>query len=507
MGRCSLMINRADNQEFSAAFILIEIKLHHKETDMRHTQKFFIDGAWVDPAVPAMMDVIDPATERQFAQIAVGGAEDVDRAVKAARNAFPAWAGVPVEERIAVLKRVLKIYNEKYELMAQTISREMGAPISWARDAQAYAGRGHLEATIKAAETFEWQSKRGSTLIIREPIGVCGLITPWNWPMNQIVCKVAPALVAGCTVILKPSEIAPLSAILFAEMIEAAGVPKGVFNLINGTGPEVGQKMAAHPDIDMMSFTGSTRAGINVAQTAAETVKRVTQELGGKSPNIVLPDADFETAIGSGVIAAMNNTGQSCDAPTRMLVPVERHQEVLAMAKIIAEKIIVGDPRDEATTMGPLISAQQFAKVQRLIQSGIDEGAVLVTGGLGKPDGITHGYFVKPTIFGNVSQEMAIARKEIFGPVLSIMPYRDEDQAIDIANDTLYGLAAYIWSGDNSRARSVAKRIRAGSIYLNGPDWDLFAPFGGYKQSGNGREYADWGIHDYTEIKGICGWD
>jgi len=473
---------------------------------MTDTRKFFINGAWVDPVSPAEIEVIDPATETAYAVISAGSAADVERAVAAARAAFPAWSATPPAERIALLKRVLEVYKARYEDMAQAISHEMGAPITWAREAQAYAGQGHLEATIAAAETFAWEESRGTTQILREGIGVCALITPWNWPMNQIVCKVAPAIVAGCTVVLKPSEIAPMSGLLFAEIMAAAGTPKGVFNLVNGTGPDVGQVMAAHPEVDMVSFTGSTRAGIIVARTAAETVKRVAQELGGKSPNLVLPDADLEKAVREGTIGVMNNTGQSCDAPTRMLVPRARHAEALAIAKAAAESVVIGDPRDEATTMGPLVSALQFDKVQRLIEAGIAEGATLVTGGPGKPEGRNTGYFVRPTVFGDVTNDMTIAREEIFGPVLSILPYDTVEEAIAIANDTVYGLAAYIQSGSLETARTVARQLRAGSVYVNGPAWDLFAPFGGYKQSGNGREYADWGIHDFTEVKGVCGW-
>ncbi|RWR26493.1 aldehyde dehydrogenase family protein [Sinirhodobacter populi] len=473
---------------------------------MTDSRKFYIDGVWVPPVTPAEIALINPATELAYATISAGTAADVEHAVAAARAAFPAWNATLVAERIALLRRLLAIYKTRYEEMAQAISREMGAPITWAREAQAFAGLGHLEATITAAERFEWEAQRGSTRILREGVGVCGLITPWNWPMNQIMCKVAPAIVAGCTVVLKPSEIAPMSGMLFAEMMDAAGTPKGVFNLVNGSGPEVGQVMAGHPGIDMMSFTGSTRAGVIVARTAAETVKRVALELGGKSPNIVLPDADLEKAVRAGTIAVMNNTGQSCDAPTRMLVPAARHAEALEIARQAAESVVIGDPQDAATTMGPLVSALQFGKVQRLIQAGIDEGAVLVTGGTGKPKGRNVGYFVKPTVFGGVTNDMTIAREEIFGPVLSILPYETVEEAIVIANDTPYGLAAYIQSGSIETARSVARQLRAGSVYVNGPAWDLFAPFGGYKQSGNGREYADWGIHDFTEIKGVCGW-
>lgn len=469
--------------------------------------QFYINGGWVDPAVSRKMDVIDPSTETAYATISAGSATDVDRAMAAARRAFPVWAETPVADRIALLKRVLAVYEARYEEMAQAISREMGAPITWARDAQAFAGSGHLAATIAAAEAFEWEASRGKTRVMREPVGVCALITPWNWPMNQIVCKVAPAIVAGCTVVLKPSEIAPMSGLLFAEFMAEAGTPAGVFNLVNGTGPEVGQSMAGHPEADMVSFTGSTRAGIVVARTAADTVKRVSQELGGKSPNIVLRDADLEKSVTESTLNVMSNTGQSCNAPTRMLVPVELHDRALAYAKAATESIMIGDPRDESVTMGPLVSALQFERVQRLIQTGIDEGATLVSGGTGKPDGRNIGYFVKPTVFGNVTSDMTIAREEIFGPVLSILPYETEDQAIKIANDTVYGLAGYIQSGDLDRARAVSRRLRAGTIYINNPSWDMHAPFGGYKQSGNGREYADWGLHDFTEVKGVCGWE
>jgi len=473
---------------------------------MSNALKFYIDGSWVDPAVPATLDVIDPATEAAYAAISAGSAADVDRAMAAARAAFHGWAATPVAERIALMKRILAIYNRRYEEMAQAISFEMGAPITWAREAQAAAGQGHLEAAITAAEAFEWETARGGTRILREPIGVCALITPWNWPMNQIVCKVAPALAAGCTMVLKPSEIAPMSGVLFAEIMEEAGTPPGVFNMVQGTGPEVGQVMAGHPEADMVSFTGSTRAGIIVARTAAETVKRVAQELGGKSPNLILADADLEKAVSEGVLGVMANTGQSCDAPTRMLVPRALHDRALAIAAEVAAGVVTGDPRDAATTMGPLVSQLQFDKVQRLIQAGIDEGATLVCGGTGRPEGRNAGYFVRPTVFGNVRNDMTIAREEIFGPVLSVLPYDSEEEAIAIANDTPYGLAAYVQSGDQGHARAVSRRLRAGSVYVNGPEWDLFAPFGGYKQSGNGREYADWAIHDFLEIKGVVGW-
>jgi aldehyde dehydrogenase (NAD+) len=381
----------------------------------------------------------------------------------------------------------------------------MGAPITWAREAQAWAGQVHLEATIKAAEEMVWEHTAGTTRIIHEGIGVCALITPWNWPLNQIVCKVAPALIAGCTMVLKPSEIAPLSGVLFAEICHEAGVPAGVFNLVNGTGPEVGARMSSHPDVDMVSFTGSTRAGTAVAAAAAPTVKRVAQELGGKSPNIILPSADIATAVGAGTSAMMSNTGQSCDAATRMFVPRAANDTAIAAAKAAAEAVIVGDPRDEATVMGPLVSKTQFDKVQGLIAKGISEGATLVTGGIGRPEGVNRGWFVRPTVFANVTNDMTIAREEIFGPVLVLIPYDSVDEAVRVGNDTEYGLAAYI-SGPIDEARAIARRMRAGTVNLNYPDWDTAAPFGGYKQSGNGREYAGYGIHDFCEIKAIVGW-
>jgi aldehyde dehydrogenase (NAD+) len=473
---------------------------------MSNNLNFYIDGAWVAPVIPSVLDVIDPSTEEAYTQISMGSKADVDKAVAAAKAAFVSFSRTSKAERLALLKRILEVYNSRFEDVAQAVSQEMGAPLSFARDAQAWAGRAHLESTIAGFETYEFSEKRGSSLIVKEPIGVCALITPWNWPLNQIVCKVAPAIAAGCTVVLKPSEIAPISGIVFAEIMAEAGVPKGVFNLVNGNGPDVGQIMAGHPDVDMVSFTGSTRAGIIVAKTAADTVKRVAQELGGKSANIILPDADFETAVTKGVEACFGNSGQSCDAPTRMLVPMERHDEALAIAKAAAEAHVVGNPKDETTVLGPVVSQLQFDKIQRMIESGISEGAVLVTGGPGRPEHLNRGYYVRPTIFGHVGEDMTIAREEIFGPVLSIISYRNEDDAIRIANDTVYGLAAYIQSGNLDHARAVAMEMRAGSVFLNYPDWDTMAPFGGYKQSGNGREYADWAIHDFLEIKGIVGY-
>ncbi|MDZ4309148.1 MAG: aldehyde dehydrogenase family protein [Cypionkella sp.] len=467
--------------------------------------KFYINGAWVQPNSAARMGVENPATEEIVAEVALGNQTDIDAAIAAARAAFDVYTVWPVQKRIDLVKRILEVYNSRYEDFAQAMSTEMGAPIEWARGAQAWAGQVHIEATIKAAEDMAWEYSRGTTRIVHEGIGVCALITPWNWPMNQIACKVAPALIAGCTMVLKPSEIAPLSGVLFAEVCHEAGVPPGVFNLVNGTGPEVGARMSSHPEVDMVSFTGSTRAGTAVAAAAAPTVKRVAQELGGKSANIILPNADLAAAVAAGVNAIMSNTGQSCDAPTRMFVQRDQQAAALAVAKETAEAIIPGDPTLETTTMGPLISKTQYEKVQRLIQAGIDEGATLVTGGLGRPAGLNRGWFVQPTIFGDVTNDMTISKEEIFGPVLSILPYDTVDDAVTMANDTVYGLAAYI-AGPVEEAKPIARRLRAGTVNLNYPDWDTSAPFGGYKQSGNGREYADWGIHDFCEIKGIVGY-
>lgn len=468
--------------------------------------KFYINGAWVDPLVPATLDVINPATARAYTKISLGSPADADRAVAAARAAFPGFMRSTREQRLALLRKVLEIYNRRYDEIADAVSHEMGAPLKFAREAQAWAGRVHLEATISALEAYHFEEQRGTTRIVREPIGVVGLITPWNWPLNQIVCKVAPAIAAGCTMVLKPSEIAPISGIVFAEIMHEAGTPKGVFNLVNGDGPTVGQYLAGHADVAMMSFTGSTRAGTIVARVAAETVKRVSQELGGKSANILLPDADFPDAVARGTSACFSNSGQSCDAPTRMFVPADRHAEALAIARATAAEHVVGAPDAPSTVLGPVVSQLQFDKIQRLIQAGIDEGATLVTGGTGKPAGLENGYYVKPTVFGNVRHEMRIAREEIFGPVLSILPYESEQEAIEKANDSVYGLAAYVSSTSLEHARQVAAQLRAGTVNINYPDWDTHAPFGGFKQSGNGREYADWGIHEFVEIKGIVGY-
>ena len=471
-----------------------------------HHRKFYINGAWVDPVVPRLLDVINPATELAYTQIAMGSAADVDRAVSAAKSAFPRFSRSRREERLGFLRNVLESYNARHEELAEAVSDEMGAPLQFAREAQVWAGRVHLEATLKSLETLEFSSRRGSTCIVREAIGVVGLITPWNWPLNQIVCKVAPAIAAGCTMVLKPSEVAPISGIIFAEIIHEAGLPPGVFNLISGDGPGVGEPLSKHPDVAMMSFTGSTRAGVLVAKAAADTVKRVAQELGGKSANLILADADLEDAVTRGVAACFANSGQSCDAPTRMFVPENRHAEALGIAGAAAAGHRVGAPRAADTVLGPVVSRVQFENIQKLIQTGIDEGATLVVGGTGRPEGLERGYYVRPTVFGDVRHEMTVSREEIFGPVLSILPYATEQEAIDKANDSEYGLAAYICSTNMEHAREVAGELRAGSVNINYPDWDTHAPFGGYKQSGNGREYADWGIVEFLETKAIIGY-
>ena len=469
---------------------------------MTHT-KFYINGEWVDPINPETLDVINPATEQSVATISVGSADDINKAVAAARAAFPAHAARSVAERVEMVTAIRETYKKRFDDIADAIQTEMGAPTYLARGAQAMVGLGHLKAAVRSLENHKFEYEHGNFLIRHEPIGVCGLITPWNWPINQIVSKVAPCIASGCTAILKPSEIAPLSAMVFAEIIHEAGVPAGVFNLVNGYGPVVGEAMSSHPDIDMMSFTGSTRGGVAVAKASADSVKRVAQELGGKSANIVLDDDAFETSVASGVDNCMSNTGQSCNAPTRMLVPASRHDEALAIAKAAAENVVVGDPKDESTTIGPLVSDVQFGKVQDLIQKGIDEGATLVAGGTGKPDGMNSGYYVKPTVFGNVTNTMTIAREEIFGPVLSIISYNDTDDAVEIANDSEYGLAAYISGSDKDEMLNIARRLRAGQIHINHGSGGADAPFGGYKQSGNGREKAEWGFEEYLEVKAI----
>ncbi len=472
---------------------------------MREMLQFYIDGKWVDPITPNPLDVINPATEEVCGQISLGSAADVDIAVAAAKRAFETYSQTTRDERVDLLQAILDEYLKRFDDVAEAIMDEMGAPWEVATKAQAASGVQHIKAAIRALKSIEFESKSRSTLIVKEPIGVCGLITPWNWPQNQIAVKVAPALAAGCTMILKPSEIAPFDAYIFAEILDAAGVPAGVFNLINGDGPGVGTALSVHPDIDMVSFTGSTRAGILVAQNAAPTVKRVAQELGGKSPNILLDDADFDEAVKAGAEEVFFNTGQSCDAPSRMLVPKDRMDEAAAIAASVANATVVGDPRGEGVEVGPLVSELQWNKVQGLIQDGIDEGATLAAGGVGRPDGLEKGYYVKPTVFANVNNEMTIAVEEIFGPVVSIIPYEDDEDAIRIANDTPYGLASYVSSTDMDHARRVASRLRTGMVHINNASLDAGAPFGGYKQSGNGREWGSHGLEEFLEVKSICG--
>jgi aldehyde dehydrogenase (NAD+) len=474
---------------------------------MHDMLKFYIDGKWVDPVSANPLDVINPATEEPCGRISLGSAADVDLAVAAAKRAADGYAATTREERIELLENVLAEFAKRHDDIAAAIMDEMGAPWGLAKGAQAGSGPQHIKAAIRALRTLEFEERNRTTLIVKEPIGVCALITPWNWPVNQVACKVAPALAAGCTMVLKPSEIAPFDAMIFAEVLDAAGVPAGVFNLVNGDGPGVGTALAQHPDVAMVSFTGSTRAGVLVAQNAAPTVKRVAQELGGKSANILLDDADFARVVRGGAEECFDNTGQSCNAPTRMLVPRDRMQEAASIAADVANAIRVGDPRAEGIEVGPLVSAQQWDRVQGLIQKGIDEGATLVAGGTGRPDGLDKGYFARPTVFADVSNDMTIAREEIFGPVLSIIPYDNEDEAVEIANDTPYGLSGYVSSGSLERARRIAARLHTGMVHINGAHLDSMAPFGGYKQSGNGREWGGYGIEEFLEVKSIFGYE
>jgi len=473
---------------------------------MRDCRQFYIDGKWVRPTEARDWEVINPSTEEPIATISLGVAADVDRAVAAAKKAFTSYSQTTVQERVALLQRVIEIYKAKSEEMAETISLEMGCPLSLSRAAQVAAGLGHLFEIVKVLEHFQFEDLKGSTLMRKEPIGVCGLITPWNWPMNQIAAKVAPALAAGCTVVLKPSEMAPLSAYLFAQILDQAGVPAGVFNLVNGDGPTVGSAISAHRDVAMVSFTGSTRAGVAVALAAAPTVKRVTQELGGKSAHIILDDADLDTAVKEGVQACFRNTDQSCNAPTRMLVSRSKMAQAIAAAKKTAEATRVGDPLSEGNHIGPLASQAQFDKVQRLIHVGIAEGARLIAGGPDRPEGMSTGYFVKPTIFAEVQNDMTIAREEIFGPVLCMISYQDEEDAVRIANETPYGLSGFVTAGDIERARRVAKQIRSGNVHINNARVDFGGCFGGYKQSGNGREWGEAGLAEFLELKAIFGY-
>ncbi|MCR8956621.1 aldehyde dehydrogenase family protein [Variovorax sp. S2] len=468
--------------------------------------RFYIDGSWQDRAHAARIAVVNPFTEEIVGHIAAGSPADVDLAVAAARRAFETFSQSTAGERLALLGRILALLEERAELFAQAIAAEMGAPIAFARAAHVPFAVAHVRAQIEVLQGYKFLSVESGMAISKEPIGVCALITPWNWPLYQLTAKVAPAIAAGCTVVLKPSELSPYSAQLFAQVMHDAGTPPGVFNVVGGTGEVVGAALAAHPGVDMISITGSTRAGVLVAQAAAVTVKRVVQELGGKSPNLLLDDADFEQAVAKGVLAGMRNAGQSCSAPTRMLVPASRLAEVEALAAAAVANITLGDPRDEQTTMGPIANAAQYARVQAMIASGIEEGAKLVCGGLGRPAGLAHGYFARPTVFSDVAPGMRVAQEEIFGPVLVLIPYADEAEAIAIANDTVYGLSASVQSGDRERARRVAAQLRAGQVHINYPAWTSHAPFGGYKRSGNGREYGVHGLEEYLETKAVVGY-
>jgi aldehyde dehydrogenase (NAD+) len=467
--------------------------------------QFYVDGEWVDPVEPRTLDVVNPATEAVYGRISIGSAADVDAAVAAAGNAFETFSITTRADRLALLQGVFDVFKRRQDEVAEAIMDEMGAPWRLAKHAQAASGLQHLGAAIKVLENYPFEESAGTTMIVKEPIGVCGLITPWNWPMNQIAVKVAPALAAGCTMVLKPSEIAPFDAIIFAEILDEAGVPPGVFNLVNGDGAGVGTALSGHPDIAMVSFTGSTRAGVLVAQNAAPSVKRVAQELGGKSANIILDDADLEQAVANGAASMFSNSGQSCDAPSRMLVPKHQVDAAAEIAARVARDTQVGDPRENGTRLGPVVSELQWNKIQDLIQAGIDEGATLAAGGTGRPAGLDTGYYVKPTVFSHVRNTMTIAREEIFGPVLAIIPYEDEDDAVQIANDTPYGLSGYLWSNDIERARRVAARLRTGMVHINGAELDAMAPFGGYKKSGNGREWGSHGIDEYLEVKSVYG--
>ncbi|MEG6510284.1 aldehyde dehydrogenase family protein [Methyloligella sp. 2.7D] len=473
---------------------------------MAHEKQFYIGGTWVEPEGTGTIDVIDPSNEQVLTQIAAGGAADVDKAVAAAKTAFPAFSQTTVKERRDLLAAILEEYKKRYSDIAAVLSSEMGAPKELAQTAQTWIGQAHFEEILRVLDSFAFEYQKGNMRVAKEPIGVVGMITPWNWPLNQVACKVAPALAAGCTMVLKPSEVAPLTALIMAEIMDAAGVPAGVFNLVNGDGVSVGAPLSAHPGVDMVSFTGSTRAGILVAKAAADTVKRVHQELGGKTPNVLLEDADFAAAVPHGVATCFGNSGQTCNAPTRMLVPRSRQAEVIELAKEAASGFVTGDPQSENSNLGPIAYGAQYDKVQNLIAAGVEEGATVVTGGPGRPDGLDKGYYVRPTVFADVTPEMRIAKEEIFGPVLSIMPYDSEEQAVEMANDTEYGLAAYVSSEDRDKAERVARQLRAGTVFINCPDFDIAAPFGGYKQSGNGREWGDFGLEEFLEIKGMVGY-
>jgi aldehyde dehydrogenase (NAD+) len=469
--------------------------------------KSYIAGKWVAPLTSTETIVaINPATEEACATVALCGPDDVDLAVQAARSAFDAYAATTLEHRIALVEKLIAIFERRYDEMVTAISTEMGAPYDLSFNAQAECGPGHLKETIKAARALVWERPVGEhDLLVYEAIGVAVLITPWNWPINQLAAKIGPALIAGCTIVLKPSEIAPLSAQLFAEFIDEAGFPAGVFNMVHGTGVAIGDALTSHGEVDIVSFTGSTRAGIQVAKSAADTVKRVSQELGGKSANIVFADSDLEAAVTRGVLHCFENAGQSCNAPTRMLVEASAYDDAVTIAARVAKAAKLGDPMEKGPHFGPVVSKMHYDKIQRLIQIGIDEGAQVIAGGTGRADGFDRGYYVKPTVFAGVHNKMAIAQEEVFGPVLVMIPFADEAEAIEIANDTPYGLAAYVQSGDKDRARRIARRMRAGGVSLNGSGQGYGSPFGGYKQSGNGREWGEWGLHDFLEIKVING--
>ena len=474
---------------------------------MQPTERFYIDGEWVTPVGERRLDVVNPATEKPIATVAMGEIEDLNRAVGAARKSFESFCRTTREDRMALLRSIVDVYKRRMKDLSATLTSEMGAPVSLADGAQVPAGLNHFVCALEELKGFAFEEDVGSARVIREPIGVCGLITPWNWPLNQIGAKMAAVIATGCVAVLKPSEVAPLTGLVMAEIMDEAGVPPGVFNVINGEGPTLGVAMSSHPDIDMISFTGSTRAGVSVAENSAATVKRVTQELGGKSPNIILEDADFEQVIPRDFAGMCMNSGQTCNAATRMLVPESRAAEAVAIAKMAAESTKVGDPLDRDTEIGPLVSSAQLDKVRALIERGIQEGAQLVTGGVDTPAGLSSGYYVKPTVFSRVTNDMTIAREEIFGPVLSIITYKDEAEAVRIANDTVYGLAAYVSSADPERAKRVGKQLRAGNVHLNGARVNPEAPFGGYKQSGNGREFSRWGMQDFLEIKALLGFN
>jgi len=474
---------------------------------MRDYKQFYINGEWVEPSARCDWDVINPASESVVGRISLGNSRDVDKAVMCANTTFSSFSKTSREERIRLMTRILEVYEDYSTQLADAITEEMGAAKSFSVDEQVPVGYGHIETALQVLKTYEFEERLGTTRVFKEPVGVCGFITPWNWPMNQIACKVAPALACGCTIVLKPSELAPLSAYLFTKIMDEAGVPKGAYNMVNGDGPGVGTALASHPDVSMVSFTGSTRAGIQVAKTAADTVKRVAQELGGKSANIILDDADLDSVVIRGVHECFANVGQSCNAPTRMLVPAYLHSRIVEIAKVAAAEIILGDPNDPSTHMGPVANKAQFEKIQSLVQRAIEEGSELVMGGAGRPSHLSKGYYVRPTIFANVTSDMTIAREEVFGPVLAIMPYQNDEEAVRIANDSPYGLSGYVQSSDLERARAVAAGLRTGMVHINGAREDLLAPFGGFKQSGNGREWGAHAFADYLELKSVMGFD